>query len=211
MTRYYDWKNNIKKDELNEVVNILKNDGIVIFPTETVYAIGGNALSKNVVNRIYEVKRRPREKAINIILGSKNDIEKYAEIKCELESKIIDKCMPGPITMILNKKNKEFGDCFTRDDNTIGIRIPDNKIVSEMLKQIDFPIIAPSANISGCASGIDAKEIAKDFDGLVDAIIDGGVAKIGQSSTIVKVVNNNIEVLRKGTITKQELEIMINR
>lgn len=198
--KYYNWKDGINEEELNEVIHILKHDGIVIFPTETVYGIGGNALSDDVVDRIYDVKQRPREKAINILVSSKDKIEKYAIINSNLERKLIDKYMPGPITIILEKK-ENFGRSFTANNDTIGVRIPDCNIIQKILKRIDFPLIAPSANISGKPSGIDAEDIVKDFDGKVDAIIDGGRAKLASSSTIVKVENEKINILRQGTLT----------
>ena len=102
--KYYNWIKSIDEKELNEVIEILKNDGIIIFPTETVYGIGGNALSNEVIDRVYEAKKRPREKAVNIMVSNINEIKKYADITCELEQKIIEKCMPGPITLILKKK-----------------------------------------------------------------------------------------------------------
>lgn len=202
--KYYNWKDEINKDELNEVIDILNNDGVVIFPTETVYGIGGNALSEKVADRIYEVKQRPREKAINILVSSKNDIERYAKINSSIEKSIIEKYMPGPITLILEKKNG-FGKAFTEDNGTIGVRIPDSNIIQEILKRIDYPLIAPSANISGKPSGVDAQEIKKDFENKVDAIIDGGKAKLGTASTIVKVENGEIKILRQGSLVIEEL------
>ena len=204
MYKLFDWKHVINKSELNEVIDVIKNDGVVIFPTETVYGIGGSALSTKAVDRVYEAKKRPREKAVNILVSDKAEIEKYAKINSELERKIIENFMPGPITIILEKQ-KYFGDGFTLDNNTIGIRIPDNKIVSTILKNIDVPLIAPSANISGKPSGVNAIDIAKDFKDSVDIIIDGGDAKLGLSSTIVKVENNDIKIIRAGTITKEEI------
>lgn len=204
MSNYYNWKESINENELSEVINILKNNGIIIFPTETVYGIGGNALCDEVIDKIYEVKQRPREKALNIMLASINDIEKYAEITSELERKIIRNFMPGPITIILKKK-PNFGNKFTLSNDTIGIRIPDNKIINSILKNVDFPIIAPSANISGNPSGIEVLDIIKDFDNKVDAIIDGGKANLGLASTIVQVVDDDIKVLRSGKITKEDI------
>lgn len=197
--KYYNWKDGINEDELNEVINILNNDGIVIFPTETVYGIGGNALSDKVADRIYEVKQRPREKALNILVSSREKIEKYANIHSSVEKEIIEKYMPGPITLILEKK-EGFGKAFTEDNNTVGVRIPDSYIIQEILKRVDYPLIAPSANISGKPSGIDAIDIMKDFENKVDAIIDGGKAKIGMASTIVKVENEKVLVLRQGSL-----------
>lgn len=204
MPNFYNWKEKINENELKEVIEILKNNGIIIFPTETVYGIGGNALSNEVIDKIYKVKRRPRAKAVNIMVKNINEIKRYAEITSELEEKIIKKCMPGPITLILKKK-ENFGDYFTADNDTIGVRIPDNKIINSILNKIDFPIIAPSANISGQPSGIEVADIIKDFKNGVDAIIDGGKANLGLASTIIQVVNNEIKILRQGKITKKEL------
>lgn len=204
MSNYYNWKKSINKNELKEVIKILKNNGIIIFPTETVYGIGGNALSDEVIDRIYKVKNRPRSKAVNIMVSNFNEIKKYAEITSELEEKIIKSCMPGAITLILKKKS-DFGNYFTANNNTIGVRIPNNKIINTILNNIDFPIIAPSANISGKPSGIEVNNIIEDFKNSVDAIIDGGKAHLGVSSTIIQVVNNEIKILRQGKITKEEI------
>lgn len=204
MFKYYNWKEKVNEYELNEVIDILKNNGIIVFPTETVYGIGGNALSNQVIDRIYQAKKRPREKAVNIMVSNIIQIKKYAEITSELEDKIIKNCMPGPITLILKKK-ENFGDYFTANNDTIGVRIPDNKIINSILDKIDFPIIAPSANISGKPSGIDVDNIIEDFKNSVDAIIDGGKANLGMSSTIIQVVNNEIRILRQGEITKEDI------
>ena len=204
MYRLFNWKENIDESELRDVVNTLKNDGIVIFPTETVYGIGGNATSNKVVDRVYQAKQRPRAKAVNILVANVKEIEKYAVITSEIERKIIENFMPGPLTIILKKKDG-FGDYFTAENDTIGVRIPDNKIINTILDAIDFPLIAPSANISDRPSGIRAQDIAEDFKDTVDIIIDGGDAKLGTSSTIVKVVNGEIQILRAGEITKEEI------
>ena len=204
MSYYYNWKNEINNNELIDVINILKNNGIIIFPTETVYGIGGNALCDEVIDKIYKVKRRPREKALNIMLSCIEDIEIYADITSEIERKIIKHFMPGPITIILKKK-QNFGNKFTLPNDTIGVRIPDNKIISSILKRLDFPIIAPSANISGKPSAVEVIDIIKDFDNKVDAIIDGGTASLGVSSTIVQVIDDEIKILRQGNITKKDI------
>lgn len=209
MSIFFDWKNKIDKDELNKVYIVLKNGGIVIFPTETVYGIGGNALDENAVKRIYEVKKRPMEKALSILIGSKEDIKKYAKITNELEQKIIDNFMPGPITLILKKKKNKNFNVFTNNNETIGVRIPDSKIIKEILDKCKFPIAAPSANISGKPSGVNMQEIKKDFDGKADILIDGGICKETKPSTIVKIEKDEIVILREGCISKEEIQAKI--
>lgn len=209
MYKYFNWKNEINNEELNAIATILKNNGIVIFPTETVYGIGGNALSNEAVEKIYIAKNRPKQKALNIMVKSSDEISKYAEITSELEQKIIEKCMPGPLTIILKRKSS-FGEHFTSGNSTIGIRIPKCKITMTILKSIDFPLTVPSANISNKPSGVNPTEIIKDFENTVDAIIDGGVIENGQVSTIVKVENNDIQILRAGALSKEDILKQIN-
>lgn len=205
MSKLYDWKDVIKDDELDEIVDIIKRDGIVVFPTETVYGIGGNALSENVIKNIYNIKKRPQEKALSILVKNKEEIKKYAYISNQLEEEIIDKFMPGPITIILKKRKSEISDLLTANNDTIGIRIPDNNIVKKILEKCNLPIAAPSANISGKSSSIKLEDIKPDFDGKVDAFIDGGVCKQNVSSTIVKVIDGNIKILREGIISIKDI------
>lgn len=205
MTEIYDWKNNIDEKELKNCVNVLKNGGIVIFPTETVYGIGTNANLMDSVKKIYEVKERPDEKPLSILLSSKKEIEKYAIISNEIERKIIENFMPGPITIILKRK-KDILSHVSSGKDTIGIRIPDNNIILQILSKLQIPIVAPSANISGKPSGIEINQILNDFNNKVDICIDGGKCRISKGSTIVQVVNNEIKIIREGIITKEEIE-----
>ena len=204
-TEVYDWQNGIKDNELNRTVQVLKGGGIVIFPTETVYGIVANAFDKKAVEKIYEVKNRPGEKPLSIMVSGIDEIEKYAIISNNIERKIIESFMPGPITVILKKKPGVF-DYISSGKDTIGVRIPDNKIVLEILKKLQLPIVAPSANISGLPSGVDLKDILKDFYGKVDVCIDGGKAKLGEASTIVEVADGKTVILRQGKITLEEIE-----
>lgn len=192
----YDWHTDIPKTELREVVTILKNDGIIIFPTETVYGIGGNALKETVLDKICTAKNRPREKAISIILKDKEDISKYATVS-PLEKKLIDAFMPGPLTLVLNDK---------KGDETIGIIIPDNKICRVLLEHVDFPLYASSANFSGKTVSNDPSILKKEFSNLVEALIDGGPVKIGSSSTVAKLDGKKVTILREGKITLKDIE-----
>ena len=207
-TKVFDWQNEIKENELNEGVEVLKKGGIVIFPTETVYGIGTNALCESSVKRIYEVKERPDEKPLSIMVSNKGEISKYAIIENEIEKKIIDSFMPGPITIILKKKEGVF-DYISSGKDTIGIRIPNNNIMLKLLQKAEIPIVAPSANISGRPSGIIFENILKDFNGKVDVAINGGKCEISEPSTIVQVIDNEPIILREGKISLDEIKMVI--
>lgn len=210
MTKVYNWQQDIDKEELNDCVETLEKGGIIIFPTETVYGIGANAYCEKAVKRIYEVKERPGEKPLSIMVGNAREISKYAIICNEIEEKIIKNFMPGPLTIILKKKPGMF-DYISSGKDTIGIRIPDNKMIMSILENSKLPVVAPSANISGKPSGIILEEILKDFDGKVDICINGGKAKLSEPSTIVQVIDNKLVILRQGKIKLEEIEEVLKK
>ena len=183
----------------------IKKDNLVIFPTETVYGIGANALSTNAVEKIFEVKTRARNNPLIVHLKSVSEIKKYAIIENEIEQKLINAFMPGPITIILHKKEC-IPEVVTAGLDTVGIRVPENEIAHRFLEIVDVPIAAPSANISSRPSGTKVKDIYNEFDSKINYIIDGGESKIGLESTVVKVIDNTVVILRPGFITKEMIE-----
>lgn len=191
--------------KLRYPAEIIKNGGIVVFPTETVYGIGTNGLDKEAVERLYLIKERPLSKPISLLVSDFEMIERVAKNISEIEYKIMKKFFPGPLTIVLNKKDI-VPDIVTSGGNTVGIRMPDEEITRKLIEYAGVPIAAPSANISGEPSGIDIKDIIKEFGDKVNYYIDGGKSKIGIGSTIVKVENNSIKILREGSISKKEIE-----
>jgi len=198
------WKNNIKENELIEINNCLKNGGLVIFPTETVYGLGAIATNPEAVDKIFISKGRANDNPLIVHLSDKEEINKYAYITNEVERKLIDEFMPGPFTLILKKKNIIPNNVSANLD-TVGIRIPLNKIANTILKYENLPIAAPSANISGKPSGTNVEDIIEEFQNKVDYIIDGANTDIGLESTVVKVINNIPTILRPGYITKEDI------
>lgn len=190
---------------LKIAANIIKKGGIVIFPTETVYGIGTNGLDEEAVKKLYEVKDRTLNKPISLLVSNFDMINQVAKDITEMEYKIMKNFFPGPLTIILNKKSC-VPDILTAKGNTVGIRMPDNEIALKLIELSGVPIATPSANISGRPSGIDIEDIKKDFEGKVDLFIDSGKSKIGNGSTIVKVEDNEIKILRQGIITKEQIE-----
>ena len=195
--------------KLESAGNILKNGGIVVFPTETVYGIGTNGMDKLSVERLYKVKQRPKDKAISLMVNSMEMIQKIAKNISKEEQKIIENLLPGPLTIIL-KRRKEVPDIVTAGLDTVGVRMPDEKVTLKLIEFAGVPIAAPSANISGMPAGIDAKDICKEFGDKVDFYIDNGKSKIGKASTIVKVEEGKPVILREGIITLEDIEKAIN-
>ena len=209
MEKYLNINNSKDYQKLRYSAEIIKNGGIVVFPTETVYGIGTNGLDKEAVERLYKIKERPLNKPISLLVSDYEMIEKVVKDINELEYKIMKKFFPGPLTIILNKKDI-VPDIVTSRGSTVGIRMPEEEITRKLIEYAGVPIAAPSANISGKPSGIDLQEIIKEFGDKVDCYIDGGKSKIGIGSTIVKVENNTIKILREGSISKKEIEDLIN-
>lgn len=197
-TLIYNWQNSIKEEELENVINVIDNGGIVIFPTDTVYGVAANSLNEEAIKKLFEIKGRNDNKPICVLTSSVDKINKVAYVK-EEEQKIIDKYMPGALTIILDKK-EEVSDTLTSNLKTIGVRIPNNEIALKILDKLDYPLATTSANISGSQAAVKIEELIEVFDSKVDIIIDGGVTDLKVSSTIVKLEDHEIKILREGSI-----------
>lgn len=205
MTRIINELTNEIKDQIKEEI---LNDNLVIFPTETVYGIGANALSVNAVNKIFSVKERARNNPLIVHLKSIDEIEKYAIISNPIEKKLIDAFMPGPFTIILKKKSI-IPDIVSANMPTVGIRVPIHEVANQFLTLVNVPIAAPSANLSSRPSGTKVSDIKDEFDNLVPFIIDNGESTIGLESTVVKVIDNVPTILRPGYITYEDIYSLI--
>ncbi|MBS5858125.1 MAG: L-threonylcarbamoyladenylate synthase [Clostridia bacterium] len=205
MSKYLNLEKNPKYINLKEPAQIIQEGGIVIFPTETVYGIGVNGLNETAIKKLYEVKQRPINKPISLLVNSIEMIEKVAKDITEIEYDLIKRFLPGPLTIVLKKKDI-VPDIVTAGFDTIGIRMPENEIALKLIEYAGVPIATPSANISGRPSGTNLKAIMKDFNDKVDYFIDGGISKIGVASTIVQVVNDNPYILRKGKISEEQIK-----
>lgn len=209
MEKYVDLKNRMDLEELKEPAKVIRNGGIVIFPTETVYGIGTNGFDEKSIKKIYELKKRDFNKPISLLVSNMEMVEMVAKDISDLEYKLMRKFWPGPFTIILKKKSI-VPDILTSNGDTVGVRMPSGEIAKKLIEYAEVPIAAPSANISGKPSGIDINDIMKDFEGKVDCIIDNGISELGVASTIVKVVDNIPYVLREGIITKEQIEEVVN-
>jgi len=205
MDNYLDFRKELDFNKLNGPAEILKQGGIVIFPTETVYGIGANALNEDAVKKIYEAKKRPPHKPISLLVSNMDMVEMVAKDITPLEYKLMETFFPGPFTIILKKKDI-VPDIVTCGQNTVGVRMPDLNLTRKLIDFAGVPLATPSANISGEPSGTNLESIIDKFKDSVDYYIDGGESKLGIASTIVKVIDGVPHILREGSITKEEIE-----
>lgn len=185
--------------------NLIINNQLVAFPTETVYGLGANALSDQAVEKIFIAKGRPQDNPLILHVGRKSDIEKYVKNITPAHKKLIAKFMPGPISIVFDKADN-VSSLACAGGSTVAVRIPKNKIARRFINECNLPICAPSANTSKRPSPTCANHVYNDLNQKIELIIDGGNTSVGIESTVVKVENNTIFILREGKINKKMLE-----
>ena len=195
-------------DMLQEAATILQSGGLVVFPTETVYGLGANGLDENAIQKLYEVKQRPLNKPISLLVNNIEMVEKIAKNITEVEYKLMERFFPGPLTIILEKRDI-IPDILTSNTNTVGIRMPSGEIAKKLIEFAGVPIATSSSNISGKPSGTNITDIKKDFEGKVDCFIDNGESEIGVPSTVIRIIDNIPHILRQGTISEEEIRKFI--
>ena len=205
MTKYFDMRNSINEREIIEASKMITNGELVIFPTETVYGIGANGLDENAVKNIFIAKGRAQDNPLILHVSDIDMIGDIAKDINKIERKLIDIFFPGPLTIILNKKDI-VPNVVSGGLDTVGVRMPSNKIANLLIKNSGVPIAAPSANISGKPSGTTLGDIKDEFDNKVSCMIDGGNTLIGVESTVIRVIDNKIKILRPGKITVENFK-----
>lgn len=185
---------------MKNAIEALKNHGVIAFPTETVMGFGVVYDDQIAFDKLNVIKRRPENKPYSLMLGNVKDISKYAEID-SVSQKIIDKFLPGPLTILLKKK--DLPDWVTLGSEYVGIRVPDLKDITTIINELGKPILAPSANRSGEKPLSSSEEIKREFNNELDYIIDG-VAGNDIPSTIVK-FDKELIILREGPISKEDI------
>lgn len=193
-----------EKNEIKKVAQIIKRGGLVIFPTDTLYGLGGNALNKSVVKKIFKTKKRPTDKPISINIAYKKDLKKYVKKIPTPAKKLIKEFWPGQLTIIF-EKSEIIPDKLTGGSPYIGIRIPDNTIVRQIIKKSGLPLASPSANLSNKRPPTTAKQVKKHFLNKVDIIIDGGPTTTKKGSTIIDVTKKTPLLIREGVIPVKKI------
>ncbi len=198
-------ENCIDRDVLNRAGDIIKAGGLVAFPTETVYGLGGDALNPGASKKIYAAKGRPSDNPLIVHIYRLEDLFEVADNVSRDAMKLAEKFWPGPLTMIFKKKDRVPSET-TGGLDTVAVRMPSNRIAAEFIEAAGGYIAAPSANLSGRPSPTEASHVIEDMDGRIDMIIDGGSSVIGLESTIVDMTGDVPMILRPGYINGQMIE-----
>lgn len=203
-------KDNIDLEELKKHAKLLSEGKTVIFPTETVYGLGANALDEDAVKKIYEAKGRPSDNPLIVHIHEKEQVHELAKDVNDNAKIVMDRFWPGPITIILNKKDI-VPKTTSGGLDTVAIRMPSHKIAKEIIKQSGVPIAAPSANISGRPSPTKAQHVKDEMEGRVSGIVLGGDSNFGLESTVLDLTSDTPMILRPGSITKEDLESVLGK
>ena len=194
---------------MRRAADILRRGGLVVFPTETVYGLGGDATDAEASEKIYAAKGRPSDNPLIIHIAEPADAEKYAVTNLTYY-RLAKAFMPGPLTVILPRR-EIIPLATTGGLETVAVRCPSHPVAHRLIALCGFPIAAPSANLSGKPSPTCAADVAHDMNGRVDMILDGGESEIGLESTIVKIDGDSLTLLRPGGITYDALCMVCDR
>lgn len=190
--------------DMAEAAEIIKRGGLVAVPTETVYGLAANAMSEAAVQRIFEVKGRPENKPLSILVGDASAVGQYSVNAPKAAYSLAERFWPGPLTIVL-RSVPEIPAVVRAGGETIGLRCPDHPLTLELLRLTGTPLAAPSANPSGSPSPKTAAEVLAYFDGMIDGVIDGGECGFGFESTIIDMSRIPYDILRRGALDESEV------
>ena len=192
------------KRDIEEAARILKAGGLVAFPTETVYGLGGNGLDKEAARKIYAAKGRPSDNPLILHVSKMEEVYPLVESVPEKAKLLMESFWPGPLTLIL-KKSKIVPLESTGGLDTVALRCPDNGVTLELIERAGLPVAGPSANLSGSPSPTEASHVYHDLSGRIEGILDDGAVGIGVESTILDMSTDRPTLLRPGAITLEDL------
>ncbi len=191
-----------------KAAELINKGEVVAFPTETVYGLGADAFNEEAVRNIFKIKGRPGDNPLIVHVARLEDIKRIAKEIPGKAMALIDAFFPGPITLVL-KKRDEIPDIVTAGLTTVGVRMPRDPIASAFLSACNNPVAAPSANLSGRPSPTTSEETLRDLEGKVPAILTGSRSNVGIESTVIDLTVESPQILRPGHITKEEVEAVI--
>jgi L-threonylcarbamoyladenylate synthase len=197
-------------NDINLAIHYLKQDGIIGFPTETVYGLAGNAFSEKAIKKIFEVKKRPTFNPLIVHLKNSDELSKIASQIPDKAHELAAAFWPGPLTLIL-KKQASISNLITANQDTVAVRVPNHPIALELLNQLDFPLVAPSANPFTRISPTKSIHVENYFNNQIDMVLEGGTCQSGIESTIVGFENNQVILYRLGALAVDEIEKVVGK
>ena len=195
-----------KDDSISRAFDILKRGGLVAFPTDTVYGVGALAFDEKAVESIYAAKDRPVEKAIPILIGGPEDLDKVTVEVPPIAAKLAARFWPGPLTLVI-PKHPNLPHVVSASP-TVGVRVPDHPVARALLRAAG-PMAVTSANISGQASPKNAEEVSRQLNGRIPLILDGGKTPGGVPSTVVNCLGTEPVILREGPVTLKDIQFVL--
>jgi L-threonylcarbamoyladenylate synthase len=190
---------------MDEPAERLRAGGLVAFPTDTVYGVGVLASEAEAVQRLFEAKRRPRDKAIPILLASAEQLERVVSEVPEAARRLAAAFWPGALTLVL-RKGEGFESAALAGGDTVAVRVPDHPVARELIERAGEPLAGTSANLSGQPSPLTAEEVREQLGEAVDTVVDGGRCRGEVPSTVVDTTVEPLRVLREGPISRDDLE-----
>ncbi len=187
-------------------VAALKNGDIIALPTETVYGLAADATNSTAVEHLFKLKHRPLDRALSLQVAAVDQIWQYAE-KSEAAEKLADTFWPGPLTLVLPQlPGTGLSPLVNNNGNTLGFRIPDHTLTLQILKQVDIPLVVPSANLYGQQPATTVTQARDIFGQSVSVYVDGGACTLAEASTVLELTPEGLVLWREGTITKQQIQ-----
>ena len=201
----------LKESDLQIAADLLKAGELVAFPTETVYGLGARAEDSAAVSRVFQVKGRPQNKALIVLIASIDQLLDLVSEVNPIAQRLIDSFWPGPLTIVFPIESQRLPSNVTAGLNNVAVRMPGQPLTRALIERVGSPLVGPSANLSGRPSPTSPDHVLADFDGKIAAILEleDASAQIGVESTIVKVTADQVTILRPGTITKADLSSVV--
>ncbi len=195
--------------QIKQAGELLREDEVIAFPTETVYGLGGNALSTIAVEKIFKAKGRPSDNPLIVHIADRSQLNSLVTNISTLAEKLMEEFWPGPLTLVFQAKKHVVSNKVTAGLSTIAVRMPDHPIALALIREAAIPIAAPSANRSGKPSPTSANHVWDDLNGKIAGIVDGGFTGVGLESTVVDCTEQIPIILRPGGITMEQLKAIV--
>ena len=199
----------VDKAAIERAARILKRGGLVAFPTDTVYGVGAHGFSSEAIEKIYIAKKRPREKAIPLLIAKAEDLSLVTEDVPEIAWRLIERFWPGGLTLVLPKAPR-LPDVLCAGGDSVAVRMPNHPIALALIEAEGAPLAATSANISGHPSPVTAEEVQRELGGRIELILDGGRCPGGIPSTVLDLTTEPPTILRLGPVSREEIETLLN-